>query len=243
MMAVTTFCLASCQREEIMDYALDGKIYFYERTVLGGSSDIKVESKNYSFAVQSDDLTKETLHIKTRLMGNIADRDRMFKAVIVPEGTTAVEGTHFKLLDGVLSAGQYESYLPVEVYRTEDTKNSEVTLVLRLIDTDDLTTGNSDDITFTLNWGDKLLQPANWPYHWGTYSDNKYKFAIRELGVTDWPIYSRYDTEKKDGYYSTSEVVNLASVLNKAYAEYKKEHDPIYIDDANQALGELYYGL
>lgn len=235
--------LVSCQQEEIMDYDLDGKVYFYERVVQGGG-EVKVEAKTYSFATKNSTLMTDVLQIRTRLMGKVTDYDRVFRAAIVAEGTTAVEGTHFKLLDGVIKAGEYESYLPVEIYRTADTKEQEVVLNLKLTDTSDLTTGHPEDLSFTLTWADKLIQPATWPqWFWGAYSDNKYRFAIDQLGVSEWPTYSRYDTSKKEGYFTTAEIIRQGELLNEAYKKYKAEHGPIYMDDANPSSGEIYYGL
>jgi hypothetical protein len=243
LLALGLLLFVSCQKDEIMDYALDGKVYFFERTSMGGSNDIKVTSKSYSFAVKSDAVTKDTMKVITRLMGNVVDRDRTFRAEVVPDSTTAVAGTHYKILDGVLKAGQYLSYLPVEIYRTADTKTTEVTLCVKLVDTSDLTTGNPTDITFHLTWGDKLIKPTNWPYFWGTYSDTKYRFAILQLGQTDWPTYTRWITVKTPGYYTAAELVHDAEVLNTAYATYKKTNGPIYMTAGDATSGEIHYGI
>lgn len=132
--------LFSCQQNTVMDYALDGKVYFYERAKQG-NTEVKVEEKNYSFALQNSALMEDTLKIKVRLMGYVDSRDRTFRVETVTDGTTAVAGIHYKLLDGIMKAGQYDSYLPVVIYRTEDTKETPVSLVVKLIDSSDLTPG------------------------------------------------------------------------------------------------------
>lgn len=234
--------LTACHESEVMDYALDGRVYFYERVKMGGGEN-KVDSKTYSFAIQNDTVQKDTFKINVRLMGYVADHDRTFRAVAVPDSTTAIEGTHYHILDGVLKAGAYEGFLPVEIYRTDDTKDKEVKLYLRLTPTDDLAPGNSTDISFKLTWGNKLVRPANWPYYFGEYSDNKYRFAIDQLGLSDWPQANRYQTGKVEGVYTAAELQRFATLLNEAYTEYRKTHSPIYIDDADPSRGEIYYSV
>ena len=233
---------SACSEEEIMDYALDGKVYFYERQAQGGG-EIKIENATYSFAVKEESLVLDSLKVRTRLMGSVTDYDRTFRVETVTEGTTAVAGTHYRLLDGVMKAGEYEAYLPVEIYRTADTKEKEVTLVIRLVDAEELTPGHPEDITFTLTWGNKLVQPATWPiYYWGAYYDTKYEFAIRELGISEYPTYGRYDTAIIEGYYTVAQLIRFASQLNNAYREYRQENGPIYNIAGDPASGEINYG-
>ena len=124
------FC-GACSQDDGEVYNLDGRVYFYEQKKQGNDY-VAVTSKSYSFALQNSALMEDTLRIKVRLMGYVVDYDRTFSADIVSDGTTAVEGTHYKLLPGVLKAGTYESYLPVILYRTADTKDHTVSLNLRL---------------------------------------------------------------------------------------------------------------
>lgn len=234
--------LFSCQQNTVMDYALDGKVYFYERAKQG-NTEVKVEEKNYSFALQNSALMEDTLKIKVRLMGYVDSRDRTFRVETVTDGTTAVAGIHYKLLDGIMKAGQYDSYLPVVIYRTEDTKETPVSLVVKLIDSSDLTPGNSDDITFTMGWGDILMKPDNWPdYFFGSYSVNKYRFAIDQLGITDWPQAGRETAGKEEGVYTTSELQRFSDGLNRAYQEHRQEYGPIYEDDNADPKVEIYFG-
>ncbi len=234
--------LFSCKQNEVMDYQLDGKVYFYERTVQS-SVEYRVSEKNYSFALQNSALMTDTFKIKVRLMGDLADIDRNFSANVVIDSSTAIKGTHYKLLDGVMKAGEYISYLPVVLYRTEDTQEEAVSILLELNDYGDLGTGVIDDLQFKLTWGDILLKPDNWPeYFFGAYSNNKYRFAIDVLGLIDWPMTARVTTEREEGVYTIAEVQHFAGELNVAYEEYRKLYGPIYVDDNAAILEEIYYG-
>jgi hypothetical protein len=172
-------------------------------------------------------------------MGYVANYARTFRAEVVTDSTNAVEGTDFKLLDGVLKAGEYNSYLPVVIYR-----NAKIdTLQVKLIATDDLTPANPDDITFRVIWSSELVQPANWPtYFWGAYNVNMYRFAIEQLGETDWPQYSRFQTSQEDGYYTINDLLRRATQLNEAYAKYKETNGPIYNIDGDPGSGEIHFG-
>ena len=209
--------LCACQQNEMMDYNISDRIYFNE-TTSNGAIRVKVYEKNYSFALQHSALMEDTIKLKTKLMGYLSDRDRVFRAEVLSEGTTAVEGVHYTLLDGVLEAGQYESYLPVLLYRTADTKEAPVSLSLRLISTDDLDPGHPDDISFSLSWGDILMKPEHWPeYFFGAYSVNKYRFAIDVTGHTDWPQADRVTSGKEEGIYTITDIQREANKLNDAY--------------------------
>ncbi len=232
----------ACEENEVMDYALDGKVYFNEVTTV---SDVETANytKNYSFALQNSALIEDTVKIAVKLMGDLADYDRTFNAEVVADSSTAVAGTHYKLLEGVMSANTYESYLPVVLYRTEDTQEEAVYVKLQLTDAGDLGAGVEDGISFYLTWGDILLEPDNWPeYYFGVYSTNKYRFAIDVLGLTDWPQTARITDGPEDGVYTISEIQGFATTLNEAYEEYREEYGPIYVDDDAEVLEEIYYG-
>lgn len=234
------FC--ACQQNEMMDFSLSDRIYFNETTSTGATLE-KITEKNYSFALQNSALMEDTVKLKTKLMGYLSDRDRVFRAEVLSEGTTAVEGVHYTLLDGILKAGQYESYLPVVLYRTADTQEAPVSLHLRLTATADLEPGNPDDITFTLSWGDILMKPEHWPeYFFGTYSVNKYRFAIDVTGHTDWPQAERVTSGKQEGIYTITDIQREANKLNDAYEEYRKTYGPIYEDDNADPKIEIYFG-
>lgn len=255
MLCLVVPALTACKENEIMDFELPGSVNFNEFTTVNGIERF-YWSKSYSFAIQGDEVTVAVVPINVKLMGSIVDHDRTFRARAVPENTTAVEGTHYRILEGVIKAGEYEGYLPIEVYRTADTKEQAVSLQVILTDDGDLMPGNgsaelsqatealepSNRIKFTLSWGDILLPPANWPlWYWGTYYADKYKFAIDVTGVTDWPVYGNRETEYRDGVYTPAQLMNLAGKLNDAYQTYKAGgNPPIY---NNGTTVEIYFGV
>lgn len=233
------FC-GACSQDDGKVYNLDGRVYFYEQKKQGNDY-VAVTSKSYSFALQNSALMEDTLRIKVRLMGYVVDYDRTFSAVTVADGTTAVAGTHYKLLPGVLKAGTYESYLPVILYRTADTKDHTVSLNLRLSTDAELPAGVDDRVDFSLEWGDILTQPDNWPYYFGVYNVNKYRFAIDVLGIYDWPQAGRETSGKEEGVYTISELQRFCTQLNDAYVQYRAQYGPIYNDDNAEVKTEIYF--
>lgn len=230
----------ACSQNDVMDYSLDGKVYFYETTVVNNATKIVTE-RNYSFALQNSALMQDTLRIPVQLMGDVADYDRVFRAEAVADSTTAESPKHYTILDGAIKAGEYKAFLPVVVNRTDDTKEHYVSVLLRLVPTGDLTTGNADALTYRISFGDMLMKPTDWPYTFGVYSVNKYRFAIDVLGLTNWPQASRHQDSDVDGYYSLAQLQHMASQLNKAYTEYRTTHGPIYVDDEASEKEEIYY--
>ena len=230
----------ACSQHDVMDYALDGRIYFNDTKQVNGTTVIQTE-RNYSFALQNSALMQDTLYIPVQLMGNVCQRDRTFSATAIADSTTAVSPLHYDILPGVLKAGEYTASLPVVVKRTADTQDHYVSLKLQLVSTADLAVGNADALTYKLNWGDMLMKPANWPYYFGRYSTNKYRFAIDVLGLTDWPQATRTQSADIEGVYSIAQMQLMAAQLNEAYAEYRLTHGPIYVDDTAEEKVEIHY--
>lgn len=238
--SILIMTLTQCKENEMMDFSLDGSIYFYETDTLNAVERIVTE-ENYSFALVNSSLMEDTIKVRVKLMGAVADYDRTFKAVAIADSSTAIEGVHYKLLDGVMKAGEYISYLPVVLYRTADTKEQKVSVYLRISQTNDLGAGNANLINYRISWADMLMKPKNWPYYFGSYSNNKYRFAIDVLGMTEWPQADRFYDGVSGGVFTISELQLFANQLNEAYTEYRKTHDPIYMDENADELVEIYY--
>lgn len=232
----------SCKENEVMDYDLPARVYIHEIKI-ENTIEVKLTERNYSFALRTTGpvLDEDTVKVSVKLMGSTENRDRIFRAEVDGDNSTAIAGTHYKLLDGVLKANEFEGYIPLVIYRTPDTKDQAVHVVLKLVETADLGLGNPAYLTFKVIWGDLLLPPANWPYFFGIYSTNKYRFAIDNLGLTDWPQATRWATGPEEGIYTGSQLQAFAAQLNRDYAIYRIEHGPIYREDDAENKIEINY--
>ena len=226
-----------CEENEPMEFEGGSRALFYEEGSSFVGIVVQIYEKNYSFALVAYDQMEIEAKINVRLMGPVVDRDRKFKAEVVKELSTAVEGTHFRLGEAVMKAGEYWSQLPVTLCRTADMKEKAVSITLRLVATEDLLggvgDGGSEEGYFTLHVGDFLMEPQNWPtLYFGEYSVNKYSFVVSTLGIADFPAESRYDSGPSEGTkFTVSEMYTFKAQLQAAYAEYRAEHGPIYMDD------------
>lgn len=228
--------LAGCTKNEVPAYSDLDKVYFYERRLNQWNASVieRAEEVSYSFATKSSTLTEGRLEIKVRLQGRVdEERDRVVCAEVIADSTTAVEGTHYRLEEGVIKAGEYEGVLPLTFYRTPDMQTEILRIKLRIADSDDLKAGLEEDAYMRVLVSDILMPPANWPqwYGFGEYSANKYRFVLDQLGIEDFPVLGRYDTEYVEGKFTAAQLFTLAYQLQEAYKVYRQEYGPIYMDD------------
>lgn len=223
----------SCSKNEVMDYSGSDMVHFYERYLYLGYDERRTEELVYSFAVKPSSLAEDNVNVKVRLQGRISNVDRAIKVGYIADSTTAVEGVHFRLNDGLIKAGEYEGTVPVTVLRTADMKQQSFRIKLKIEKNEWFDTGVVEDSYIAIMVNDILTKPTNWPqwYGFGTYSANKYKFVIDVLGITDFPVANRYQTEPIEGIYTAAQLFGFAYQLQKAYEEYRNTHGPIYMDD------------
>jgi hypothetical protein len=78
------------------------------------------------------------------------------------------------------------------------------------------------------------MKPETWTFYidqyFGSYCDNKYRFIIATLGITEFPyLNGRYPPT--EGYYTPPQMQGFQYTLIEAYAEYRKTNPPIWVDD------------
>ena len=224
----------ACQQNEPMAFSDSGRIYFYEETIGATNLTVRTSEKNFSFAILDDAVTEAEATVGVRVMGRISDRNRIFRASVVADSSTAVAGTHFVLHEGTVKAGELASELPITLRRTPDMKTAAVKLYLQIEPTDDFGDGFDVGNTFILWVGDMLMQPATWNVYinqyFGAYSDNKYKFIIDVLGITEFP-FTRGNQAPIEGTYTAPQMQGFMFELRAAYEEYRKTNPPIWMDD------------
>lgn len=233
IMVLLCSLISSCTKNDVMNFTGPDSVYFYERFMYLGYDERRTETIVYSFAVKPSDLEKDTIKVKVRLQGRVSETDRYVNAGIIADSTTAIEGTHFTIGQGVITAGQYDGYIPVIVKKTSDMNNKVFRIKLRIETNEWFQIGVIEDNFIAIELTNKIMKPTNWPqwYGFGMYSDNKYRFVIDILGITDFPVANRYQTEPIEGIYTAAQLFAFAYQLQLAYTEHKKLHGPIYMDD------------
>jgi hypothetical protein len=240
---ICTFILSvfftGCKQNEPMDFADDGRIYFYEHDISLTTTAARVYEKNFSFAILSESLTEADAKINVRIMGRVSDKDRIFQARVVADSSSVNVEQYYKLHDGVVKAGEIDSYLPVTIYRTPNMKDEIVKLYFEIVATGDFGDNVYNGNAFILRVSDKLMKPSTWTLfidqYLGAYSDNKYKFIIDVLGITEFP-FTRSNAAPVEGTYSPPQMQAFNMKLKEAYELRLRTTGPIYVEGTTDEI-------
>ncbi|PWS30509.1 DUF4843 domain-containing protein [Pedobacter paludis] len=198
--------------------------------------------KNYSFYFLGDPtIVKDTIWLpQVRIVGNVADHDRVINIKVIDSGTTAIAGKNYKLLNYVVPAGSFvANKLGVEVYRTADLGDNTLKLMLKLepnADFPGLMIGNSLSYdakyytgdTYKINISNKLIEPPYWaPFiiHFNAFSTVKYQFMVDVLHV--------YIGTNPDTSIDLGNITIYKTRLNNALDEYNNNHPNNHLTDEN----------
>jgi hypothetical protein len=231
--------LSACEKD-IDTYQNDARVYFFERNT--DVTATRITYRSYSFLLQPEEVTKDTINIRVKIMGEAASYDRIVRGRRLDSAsTTAIEGTHYDFIDGIVPADSIYGYLPVVVYRTADIKDSSVTLNLAIGDTKDFKPGAAEDDYFQLTWSDNVVKPSNWDgllglvFYFGTYSDVKWRFIIQVTGKDNFPLQqSRFELKPEE--YSNAAMNDIKAQIKDALATYNTANDPDLTDENGQLV-------
>jgi len=227
LFALLTMALSACNKS-LEPYVDSPQVYFFER-----ATDLlktRITNKSYSFLKVPSSILMDTVKIKVKTMGFPKDYDRVVRGKMIAEGSTAVEGTNFDFINGIVKAGAVEGYLYILLYRTSDIKTKTVQLNLSIAETSDFKPGVVEDNFFTVLWSDNLVKPANWEgglgliNFFGAYSTAKYRFIIDILGVSDFALQQSARVPLAPGEYSFAMMTDLKNRMKEALVEYNNTH-------------------
>lgn len=210
IVALGSVFLASCEKD-IAGYEQDPRLYFFERA--NDLNKTRISERTYTFLTLDKEELKDTIYIKVKTMGQVYDYDRYTIGETLTEGSTAIEGTDYDFIPGLVPAGEVEGYIAIVLYRTERLKSETLVLNLQVGESADFKAGVVEDELFTVRWSDRLVQPDTWPYYFGAYSDVKYQFVIDELGIADFPAQLSPRLEPQPGEFSIADLQDMASTL------------------------------
>lgn len=223
----TIVLLFGCKKEEVPFFSGKPGINFY-------LSQSQIDSLTYSFAYNLEELDKDTVFLRMRVMGAAADHPRHIK-IEAGEGTTARAGEHYALPETYLPAGELEVDYPVVIFNTPEMLQQVFDLILDVAPSEHLGIGaRGAYITpgravsrYKIKMTNILEQPAYWGQVqsvFGPFSQVKYRFMVRVLGMTDFSLNS----------IGTSGRFNYPLALRIALAEYEEENGPLI--DENDIL-------
>ncbi|MFC3199130.1 DUF4843 domain-containing protein [Parapedobacter deserti] len=191
--------ILGCKEDERLMFEDEASVYFGAQLNNGGF--YSLDSLNYSFAFEPEEVEQDTFYVYCRITGLAADHDRRINFV-ADEGNDAKSGYHYEILNPLIPAGQYGNDIAIVLYRQPGLRDSLVTALLRIEDSEDLRAGYDDtgaqpvgrseytrrEFKFTIT--DQLLKPTNWDSSWlssfGEYSEVKIRFISSVTGYTNW---------------------------------------------------------
>ena len=187
-------CLFSCEQEQIFLYEENSGVYF-------DLNEDKLLEKSYSF-FRNPGKEADTIYLNVNVIGNIMDRDRVFKAEVIPGELTNAPESSYEILDGVVPAGSYVGSLPVIVNRVPELEDGIYSIELKLISSDDFPLIDLAKSTYFISFTSLIAKPDNWDlycsYFFGEkYSENWLLFIVEatgdpDIGVTMHPWFEAY---------------------------------------------------
>lgn len=174
------FIAGACKKSSILTYNAGSYIQF---------SHIYTDSSLFSFLAIPDKDTA-SVALPVQLVGNPANRDRVYKMSVVSALSTATDSNYFLPASFTLKAGQVTDTARIIVRKSAVISVHPVKLVLRLDSTSDLNVGQTEYSVSILYISNILSKPDWWNdyvagYFLGDYSDKKYKLFIQVTGVAD----------------------------------------------------------
>lgn len=182
MLSAAALMVASCREPEKLMF--DSKATVCFRMPTKEQDELLViqdDTITYSFVDSEMTTTHYTINIPVEIADYRRETDRYYRVEAVAEGTTATAGVHYEALADryVIPAGEGSVLLPLKVNRTDDLRESEVKVQLRIVATEDFGIGIAERQNVWVKFSDMLEEPSWWP-GWqnimGTYSRVKYQY-------------------------------------------------------------------
>jgi len=175
------FCFYSCEIDETNEFEGSDAIAF-------------VETKQQFSFIANLDAEKETLVVPMRVIGLAKDYDRVINVEVIKDDVQSnAPDSHYKILDGIVKAGEYEGNLYVDLYNAPELTDDIDSLKLRIIPSKDFQPGNKENTEILLMWTAKLVQPSTWNamrfFFCARYSSNVYRAIIASCGITEFWYY------------------------------------------------------
>lgn len=199
-LAAAALAFGACN-ESIRTY--DGQTGIYFAMLQSGSDE---ENPRYTadsslpFALLPSGTDEQTLQLRVKVIGSVADYPRVFAYRTVADQTTAQEGHDFELPEGdcTVGAGEVYGYIPIRFFRQASLDGKELTLTLELLPNEhfDLPlsewlpvngteTVGTDVLHHTVTVSDKYVRLEGWSdQFYGTYSDKKIKLMCSVFDLT-----------------------------------------------------------
>jgi hypothetical protein len=177
-----TLCLvatlfASCSKDEVDVFDSNNYLSFKSSTI------------SYTFTFLDASVTDTLYKVPVQYAGRYMNQDANFTWQVVDSLTTAVAGTHYKLVDGqnIIPANKNAGTGEIHFMRTPDMKNTTFVLTLQLVGNGTFLPGATDLVKISIT--DQIVKPDWWDYtynrYMGSYSPTKLRLWLEYMGVKD----------------------------------------------------------
>lgn len=158
-------------------YSDDPEVYFYK-----GDNTLYPDSLDYTFILKPDDVFTDTVQIPLRISGFSAQNDRVVNIEVGAESTAEV-GRHFKIDPVIIKAGAYSGTVPLVLLRSEDLKEKQLRIYLKIANSAGFEPGYADRLNYLVKITDQLSRPEDWEtFIFGQYSQKKHQFMVASIG-------------------------------------------------------------
>lgn len=216
--------LASCEQDLPLYSDPDARLNFYNEYT-------KDTLVSYSFAYHNDKQT-DTIWVKMRTIGQMADYDRHFELQQVTTGEDdAAPGVQYVGFDDpdmkkwlVVKADSIYATFPIVVKRDASLKQKTYMLKFELKENDTFKRGYSNRRYKYISLTDRLIKPSNWngwcDHYFGQYGPVKHNFMMEVTG-NKWD--EDYLNELGIGNF-TADQAYLAYITSKLSTALEKEN-------------------
>ncbi len=233
-------CLLSACTKQKIAAGTDARASVYFIYTSAAAATGNIDSLNYTFVDKNSSVTTDTVWLPVRIAGLTAPQDRPINLTVVSNGTTAIAGTHYKLMDYVMPKDSFQTSLGVVLIRDASLQDTSVVLNLQLQPSADFPALMKDTLmadggyysrnSIRIIITDRLIKPSNWDTYlvtfFGTYSEVKFRFMAGVLGVSSFPNTGPNALKYPQlQYYQT--------VVRNALVDYNAAHGPLMDENGN----------
>lgn len=186
---VLLMLISACTIDEIDTFGTTDYVYFSQEDMSSSVVDDNGYIVNsYTFIFEKDQsLNDKVYSLPVTLAGTAKNADRVISIEIIDSLSTAIEGTHFELVEAsqnIIPSGSTKGMVNIRLIRTPEMDENIFSLALNIIDNDQLKAGPM--ISASINYSNYFLKPDWWDsYKLGTYSIVKGTLWMRFMGAID----------------------------------------------------------
>ena len=178
LVVIFSLLFFACNKSEPTLYDYHSNIYF-------NLNEEQQDSIIYTFAYNINK-SSDTVYIPVSISGFRNANERYYSAYVEQDSSTAIEGIHYeKLADRYLvSSEEGKTFLPLVVYNVKDLEEKNVSLIIKLKETNDFKVDDPEIVRAHIVLSARLEQPVWWTMWLQEYSRTKHQLFIISTGQT-----------------------------------------------------------